>query len=53
LEDFTQKVFNSDNFSSLSFEQELCIAQVTFAEKPQIKINSSQKQKHEVLIHSQ
>jgi len=42
----TRKVFNSDNFSSLSYNVHASNVQVTFAEKPQMKINSVQKQKH-------
>jgi len=46
----TGKVFTV-SFSTVSFKQKNT-AQVTFAMKPQMKINSSTEQKHWYLIHT-
>ena len=46
----TQKLFSSDDFSIISYEQEK--TQVAFTEKPQIKINSLKKQKRGYIIHT-
>ena len=46
----TQEVFSPDNLSSLMYKQE--IRKSLHAEKPQIKINSFQKQNHGVIIHT-
>jgi len=42
-------VVNSDNITAAPFKQE--IEQATFAEKPQMKMNSLKIQKHGYLIH--
>ena len=46
----TQKLFSSDDFSIITHEQEK--TQVAFTEKPQIKINSINKQKRGYLVHT-